>query len=254
MQTALTKSASVLLSNVQSALDEHTAALIESIQSLANTIATQGGNATLNNISSVFDAYQSYEKLTEEQKTLVTNYRVLEQSMNDIRSEIQTDSSTNISISGAPWYIGIQTNVTSADESKWAELTKEVPEGKMLAAFDINLTNYATGESYEPNGEEITVTMPAPDYAGYDGIVIVHQKSDGSIEYLEPTIHDDGTMTFAMSSFSPVGVLAYTGDSPLQLTQKTHTWIWFAAIGAALLVLAATLVLKHKTNNRNTIQ
>ena len=59
--------------------------------------------------------------------------------------------------------------------------------------------------------------IPAPDMEGYDGVVIVHQKADGTIEYIEATV-EDGMLVFVATSFSSYGVVGYIGQSPLALT------------------------------------
>ena len=65
-----------------------------------------------------------------------------------------------------------------------------------------------TGKDYEvPYGQKVSVILPAPDLTGCTNEVVAHEKSSGSIEYLDLNIVDDRAQ-FQTSSFSMFGIAA----------------------------------------------
>ncbi|NCC43247.1 MAG: D-alanyl-D-alanine carboxypeptidase [Clostridia bacterium] len=61
-------------------------------------------------------------------------------------------------------------------------------------------------EEYKLNGQQVRVTMPAPDMSLYNQLVIVHYLEDGSVEYITPIDNKDGTISFVTTSFSPYNI------------------------------------------------
>ena len=57
---------------------------------------------------------------------------------------------------------------------------------------------------YQLNGQQVRITMPAPDDQLYTQLVVIHYLKDGSIEYITPIYNADGTLSFRTTSFSPV--------------------------------------------------
>ena len=56
------------------------------------------------------------------------------------------------------------------------------------------------------DGQQVRITMPAPDNQLYTQLVVIHYLKDGSIEYITPIYNADGTLSFVTTSFSPYDV------------------------------------------------
>ena len=88
-------------------------------------------------------------------------------------------------------------------------LQQTLGENTLLMMADISLYDMVNDTEYKP-GEPVEVRIPTPDMEGYDGVVIVHKKDDGTIEYIEATL-EDGELVFTATSFSYYGVAGYIG-------------------------------------------
>lgn len=236
--------------SIEQNADEKSSNIVNMITKL--NVSIPQSEAAVNNISEIYAVYKAYQRLTDDEKKLVTNHGILENMIETIRRQIQMDKNRYISISGTPWYIGITVN--AADSSVRKSLQNKIEDGsKLLLAYDISLTDYVTGSSYEPNGEQVKVTMPVPDYKGYDGIIIIHQKSDGSAEYIKPSIRNDGTMKFILNSFSTIAVLGYKDNvQKAAVTEESglSSWIWFAVADAVIIIIGISGVVLYKNKKR----
>lgn len=241
------RSVTVTVEGVEYTVDEEIAAVMEDIAALMETLPA--GGASLEDIADIFALEQAYQALSEEQRPFVANYGDLETAMENIRAAIQSDGATGVNVTGLPWYVGLKVERLEENGGLWSELQEQAGEEEtLLALFEISLIDYVTGAVYEADGE-VTVTMPAPDYEGYDGIVILHRKSDGSIEYIQPTLNNDGTITFVLRSFSAVGVLGYKGASPVDLIAEKEAAPWWPWLLVALGVAAVIVVLILRRRN-----
>ncbi len=242
------RSVTATVGGVEYTVDEEIAAVMEDIAALMETLPADG--AAREEIAAIFALDQAYQALSEEQRAFVANYSDLEAAMESIRAAIQVDGATGVSVSGLPWHVGIKVEPVDERGDLWAELQDRAGEKEtLLALFDISLIDYVTGAVYEAD-DQVTVTMPVPDYEGYDGIVILHRKGDGSIEYIQPVINGDGTMTFVLRSFSAVGVLGYKGVSPVDLIAEEEAAPWWPWLLVALGVVAVIVVLALSRRTR----
>lgn len=231
----------VLTAGVEYTVDEEIAAVMKGIDELVGKLPAEG--AATERVAALFDLEQTYRALNDEQRVFVTNYDKLEAAMEAVRSANQSDAATGVSVSGLPWYVGLE--VESVDESGelWAELQSLAGEEEtLLVLVDVSLVDCATGALYEAR-DKVSVTMPAPDDEGCDGIVILHRKGDGAIEYIQPVINGDKTITFVLRSFSAVGVLGYKGASPVDLIAEKEAAPWWPWILIALGIAAVIVVL-----------
>ena len=202
-------------------------------------------------INSVISAYLAYQQLTDDQKVFVANHDALEIQMQAIAKRLHADASTGITVDGLDWYVQVTGTIEPLDSDEAATLQQQIGGDKLLLMANISLHDLIADKDWEP-GTPVTVRIPAPDMAGFDGAVIVHQKDDGSIEYIEAAV-EDGMLVFTASSFSNYGVAGYKGRSPLELGDTTDMgWLIWAGIGVVLLAaLVALLAVYRKRMKAN---
>lgn len=220
---------------------------------IAAITAMKSANASTVDVSQVVKAYQAYQALTESQKKQVTNAAELDRLTALAGEKNHTDEATGITVDGPDWYIRLEAAALDASGDEAAALQK-ITKGKPLLVWKIGLVNLLTGEDFEPE-EPVTVTVPAPDAGGYDGVVIVHEKADGTAEYIDSTLKD-GKLTFRTSFFSTYAVEGYTGQSPLEVPQTESRgtgWVLWACLAAVLAIAVAFVAARlrrNKTENR----
>ena len=232
---------SVTIDGVTYQVDAQIAQAMLGIEGLVENLDENGEP----DINRIIMAYLAYEELTEEQKLFVANYDELEVYMQALAEENHTDESSGIGASGLEWYIEVSGTVKPLESEEAAALQETVGQNTPLMMYDISLYDIVNGAEYEP-GEPVTVRLPAPDMAGYAGVVIVHQKDDGTIEYIEATIEGD-ELVFVATSFSSYGVVGYVGQSPLVLAGGTNLgWLIWLGIGVVLLAAFIALLVIRK--------
>ena len=86
-----------------------------------------------------------------------------------------------------------------------------------ITPYDMVLWDLMSDTEYSLNGQQVKVTIPAPDKEIYTQLVIVHYMDDGSVEYITPVYNNDGTMSFITTSFSPYNLAGtkIAGSKPL---------------------------------------
>lgn len=152
-------------------------------------------------VMQVINATKAFESLTDVQKNAVTqetkDYLVNVQAL----AGLYNRTSNGVSVVGdLPWYIQFQ--VTMDNDTT----TYEQPNvDTIIAPYEMTLWNLMTDSKYELNGQKVQITMPAPSSKDYTRLVIVHYLSDGSLEYITPTVVND-TISFMTSSFSPFNI------------------------------------------------
>ncbi len=237
----LNQDVAVPIAGVEYTVDEEIAAVVKGIDDLVGAFPAEGAATEM--IVDLYSLEQSYLALSEEQRVFVANYGDLEAAMESIRAAVQTDEATGVNVSGLPWYVGLKVEPVDESGELWAELQGLAGEEEtLLALFDVSPVDCTTGILYEVQ-DKVVVTMPIPDYESCDGIVILHLKSGGSIEYIQPVIKGDGTITFVLRSFSAVGVLGYRGASPVDLIAGDEAAPWWPWLLVALGVAAVIVVL-----------
>jgi len=215
---------------------------------VAAITAMKSVDASTVDVDQVVQAYLAYQKLTESQKKQVTNAADLDRLTALAGEKNHTDEATGITVDGPDWYIRLEATALDASGDEAAALQK-ITDGKPLLVWKIGLVNLLTGENFEPE-EPVTVTVPAPDADGYDGVVIVHEKADGTVEYIDSVLQD-GNLTFSASSFSTYAVEGYTGQSPLAVPQTESRgtgWVLWACLAAVLAVAVAFVAARLRRN------
>ena len=249
-QTGTSGTESVTINGVTYTVDTQTAGVMTQIEGL---VADGNGESDIN---SVISTYLAFQELTDDQKLFVANYDKLEAYTQAFAEQNHTDEATGISASGLDWYIQVRTTAHTLDSQEAAALQQNVSDGnKLLMMVDISLYDLINDTEYEP-GQPVTVRLPAPDMSGYDGVVIIHQKDDGTIEYIEAAVEGD-ELVFTATSFSSYGIVGYNGRSPLELVSAPDLG-WLIWAGAGIVLIAALIVLlvlqKRKTTASETRQ
>lgn len=80
-----------------------------------------------------------------------------------------------------------------------AQIDDEALHYKKVIGLDISLDGAASGEELN---FPVLITMPVPSGVYANKLVIVHYKNSGDKEYIYPRINQDGTISFAVTSFS----------------------------------------------------
>ena len=95
-----------------------------------------------------------------------------------------------------------------------------------ISPYEMKLWDMMNDNEYQLNGQQVRITMPAPDDQLYTQLVVIHYLKDGSIEYITPIYNADGTLSFVTTSFSPYNVagLKIAGSQSLVgNTDKAYT-------------------------------
>lgn len=157
-------------------------------------------------ISRVVTASRTYLNLSDEEKAQVINLADLKRAQEE--AGVINHKAGDISVTGLDWNIKVVVDKLTNDAEKINYMNEKIDRRQVIYLYDIYLIDLLTDEIYElPYGNKVTVTMPAPDLSGYKNEVIVHEKSNGNIEYIDMNI-TDGTARFEATSFSLFGIAA----------------------------------------------
>ncbi len=155
-------------------------------------------------VERVAKATNSYESLSDEQKSLVTNLEELLKAQESTSDFNHTED--GVVVTGVDWNIKLIVEPLNDDTDAIEELNNQLDRKELLNLYEIKLYNILTDEYYEvPYGQKISVSMPCPDVSKYENLMVVHENSGGGIEYLDANI-SDGIVSFKTASFSRFGV------------------------------------------------
>ena len=157
-------------------------------------------------IDNVVKATKTYMSLSDEEKEQVTNVDDLKKAQENAGR--LNHSSNDVEISGIDWNIKLIVNPLSDDQEQMKAFEEKIDRRSLFSLYEIHLLDLLTGKDYEvPYGQKVSVILPAPDLTGCTNEVVAHEKSSGSIEYLDLNIVDDRAQ-FQTSSFSMFGIAA----------------------------------------------
>ena len=172
-------------------------------------------------VMQVLEVSKMFDGLTEEELSQVSQGAIEALwTAQSISSELnKTEAGVSV-VGDFPWFV--QFRVVLRDKSETA--TSE--EGMdIIAPYELCLWNlYDDIPYYLPEGEQVTVMIPAPVGENAQEPVIFHYKADGSYEKIIPR-QENGMLVFETSSFSPfsiagstvisgIGINGQTADSP----------------------------------------
>ena len=147
-------------------------------------------------IAALTDTYQAYAALSEEEQKAVQEsprYPKFEKALESLGTRYHYDESTGTDLrdnaDGAlPWYVQLSVRpqlLTEEQEQKIKEVLGEKSE--IFSMSEINFVNTLDGEGWEPE-QLVKVKLPMVKLGDYETAVIVHQKEDGSLEFLDGKI------------------------------------------------------------------
>jgi len=120
----------------------------------------------------------------------------------------ETDGS--YSVSGTlPWNIRLEVTPVPQYDSKWAAFLNRLSSGRqLLYLYEIELVDTLTGNSYAlPAGQTVTATLGGLTLTGAKNVIMAHEKTNVSIEYIRASVSGNAVV-FMASSFSLYGVAA----------------------------------------------
>ena len=167
-------------------------------------------------VEAIIDASQSYQALSEAQKGCLAAdaYDKLLQAQE--RAAVFNRQISGVTIEGDfPWYV--QFRVELKNEQEDVSVLEDYNVDTFITPYDMVLWDLMSDTEYSLNGQQVKVTIPAPDKEIYTQLVIVHYMDDGSVEYITPVYNNDGTMSFITTSFSPYNLAGtkIAGSKPL---------------------------------------
>lgn len=216
-------------------------------------------------IAALTDTYQAYAALSEEEQKAVQEsprYPKFEKALESLGTRYHYDESTGTDLrdnadDALPWYVQLSVRpqlLTEEQEQKIKEVLGEKSE--IFSMSEINFVNTLDGEGWEPE-QLVKVKLPMVELGDYETAVIVHQKEDGSLEFLDGKI-SGSDIVFQASEFSEYGIAGMMGDTASLLdasgkeSRKIPVWPFAAGGGAAafgllVLVLVRRAEKKHES-------
>ena len=180
---------------------------------------------TTEEVEAIVAATKEYEALSEAQKAYVeADSLVLLQTAQE-QAKTVNRTSNGVTVDGdLPWYIQFQVQLNN-DKSDSSVLNGQNVD-TFISPYEMKLWDMMNDNEYQLNGQQVRITMPAPDDQLYTQLVVIHYLKDGSIEYITPIYNADGTLSFVTTSFSPYNVagLKIAGSQSLVgNTDKAYT-------------------------------
>lgn len=172
-------------------------------------------------VMQVLAVSKMFDRLTEEELSQVSQGAIEALwTAQSISSELNKTQSGVTVIGDFPWFV--QFRVVLRDKSETASSEEGMD---IIAPYELCLWNlYDDIPYYLPEGQQVTVMIPAPEGENAQEPVIFHYKADGSYEKIIPR-QENGMLVFETSSFSPfsiagstvisgIGINGQTADSP----------------------------------------
>lgn len=180
---------------------------------------------TTEEVEAIVAATKEYETLSEAQKAYIeADSLVLLQTAQE-QAKTVNRTSNGVTVDGdLPWYIQFQVQLNN-DKSDSSVLNGQNVD-TFISPYEMKLWDMMNDNEYQLNGQQVRITMPAPDDQLYTQLVVIHYLKDGSIEYITPIYNADGTLSFVTTSFSPYNVagLKIAGSQSLVgNTDKAYT-------------------------------
>lgn len=183
----------------------------------------------------------AYNALTEAQKALVTNLSTLvaaEARIAELEKEtpVAKDEKTGIEAVGLPAGTAIKVGDESKDTDKTGEALKAaekqgIKDAKIVSLYAIkpDMSDADLEKFNDDKSSYVTLTIPlSTEQQGYDSYVVYHKKSDGSVEWITPTLSaDKKSLIFKVNSFSEFGVVGSKksttpGDESVSCSYQTQ--------------------------------
>jgi hypothetical protein len=198
-----------------------------------------GDKLALGSKADVVAVRVAYNALSDIQKSLITNLDTLvaaEAKLAELEKATPPvkDEATGIEAVGLPKGVGLKVEPETNDTDKTEAAKKAAKEADIKDAKIVSLYSIKPDMSDEDlakfnNDPESFVTLTLPlgdDQQGYNSYKIYHKKTDGTVEWITPTLSADGkSLIFKVSAFSEFGVVgteAPTEIPTVDFSYRTH--------------------------------
>ena len=156
-------------------------------------------------VEAIVAATKEYEALSEAQKGYIESDSLVLLQTAQEQAKTVNRTSNGVTVDGDfPWYIQFQVQLNN-DKSDSSVLDGQNVD-TFISPYEMQLWDLMNDSEYQLNGQQVRITMPAPDDQLYTQLVVIHYLKDGSIEYITPIYNADGTLSFVTTSFSPYNV------------------------------------------------
>lgn len=187
----------------QESLTEEEMAAAEEVENLIDYLPSDVDSREV--VEAIVDATRWYESLTQEQRDLFGEDTYKKLTAAQEKAAVYNRQCNGVTIEGdIPWYVQFQVELKN-DKSDVSVL-QEKNVDTFISPYDMKLWDMMNDEEYRLNGQQVRITVPAPDSNVYTQLVVVHYLEDGSVEYITPIYNNDGTISFVTTSFSPYNV------------------------------------------------
>lgn len=196
----------------------------------------------------VINAIKAFEALSESEKTNVPDElrKKMESAKEAVARKLNTGS--KIAVEGLPWSVQVQISPINPDENMFSEIAGKLNGKTLVSLYDVDLLDLYNNGKYEiPAGQSVKVTIEAPDLTGYENIMIIHEKADGTVEYITPE-NNNGVLTFTLSSLSPIGISAdkTAGSSAETAGGNVNMLIIISALAGICIAVFLVLYLRKR--------
>lgn len=163
----------------------------------------------------VADATSRYNDLSDDEKAQIPAELTDQLAAAQKQADAVNKKNGASSVTGdLPWNIRLMIAPIDSSDASYAAFLDLLGGKKLVQLADVYLFDTLSQTKYElPAGQSVTLTLGGLSLAGATGVVVAHQKEDGTLEYLDATVSDTA-VTFTASSFSLYGVAAQTISTP----------------------------------------
>jgi arabinogalactan endo-1,4-beta-galactosidase len=156
--------------------------------------------------------------------------------------------------------VAVYTEVTLSDGSKAQVVLQELPaETKtqaltyaselgiadpVFAQVDVSVIGYQ-------QGTPITITFNLYNIFAGDSLLVLHQKPDGSWEYIVPDKVEDGSVTVTFTSLSPVAFVKLSDTNLSAPKTADANWQTVMIVGISALMLGCSILIWQKKKKYN---
>ena len=184
-------------------LTEEEKRFVQEVQNLMDYLPEE--ISSIEAVEAVIDATKGYESLSEMQRAVLEPYAFEKLIVAQEKVKAFNRQSNQVLIEGdLPWYVQFQVVLTNDKTDTSVLEAKNIDT--VIAPYDLKLWDLMHDTEYKLNGQQVRITMPAPDQKLYTQLVVLHYLEDGTVEYITPIYNENGTISFVTTSFSPYSI------------------------------------------------
>ena len=170
------------------------------VQALLDALPEQA--ASLDDVNLVVEATRAYLSLNDASRETLNAESVRHLEALQQQSAALNRTSNGVTIEGDfPWYVQFRAQYYSQEDQ--LTLPQNSGADTVIAPYDMLLWDLMNQQEYHLKGQQVRITMPAPDMNMFSQLVVLHYLEDGSVEYITPVNNGNGTISFLTTSFSP---------------------------------------------------